>query len=162
VKPKRDILGEGLVGLGICALGIFAFIYSGTFPSLRNGLPGPGLFPRIVAGGMALIGAALAIQAGRLVLLKHYSTHRLAPTLTSEMVVTWARGTAIPLAVVTYMLVVNVLGFLATMGTISLVLFLVLGTSVRTAVLGTAISTGAIYLLFARLLSVPLPGWGGS
>ena len=48
-------------GLLTLALGVAMWLYAGTFPGLPEGHPGPALFPRLIAAGLALAGLALGV-----------------------------------------------------------------------------------------------------
>lgn len=137
------------------AVAIFAFFYAGTFKSFPGVKYGPDLFPRLVAvlmgiGGLILIIGALR-PAGRQPLLN---------------IAQWARNpqsyriiAAVLGSIVFYIFLSDRLGFLLT-GFIMLAGLLVATRGVSRTVSSLAISAGVIvilYLIFARLLRVPLP-----
>lgn len=141
-------LNDAVVGATFVATG--SAIYGGTlgFPQLEGGHPGPALFPRILAALMVLFGGALAIRGLR---------------TREAWAANWLRGRGLANAllglgaVAAYMAVVDRLGFLltATLLLFGLMVWLHVGVPRAAAIaLGVALGT---YLLFGRLLLVPLP-----
>ena len=148
-------INDAITGAFFLAVAIFVFIYSGTFPAMRGVSFGPDLFPRIIAfmmglGGTMLIVGAL-LPAGRQPLIE---------------IVDWARNprtyfllAAIVGSVLFYIYASTALGFLLT----AFLLLGVLMTITRgieksvSSLIITVVATVAIYLIFARMLRVPLP-----
>lgn len=148
---------DAVTGGIFLAVAILAFIHAGTFRALPGVPYGPDLFPRLIAvmmglGGIALIAGALR-PAGRKPLL---------------IISDWARkprtyaiiGSVIG-SILFYLLATPRLGFLLT-GFLLLtgLLSVTRGGSkiVSNAIIGAVVTT-VIYLIFARMLRVPLP-WG--
>jgi putative tricarboxylic transport membrane protein len=147
-------LNDTLVGAGFVAAG--ALIYVGTlnYPTLEGGHPGPALFPRILGILMALFGGSLGLQG-------FWSQEAWASD--------WLRGRGLLNALfvlggtITYILVVDFLGFLPTATLLLFVLMCWLRVRVLPAAVVAILLALGSYLFFARLLLVPLPrgplGW---
>lgn len=136
-------------GLLCTLLGAAIWFYSGTFPELPEGYPGPGLFPRIIAAGLLLSGLALLAQGARLRRQREDAVLRPVPAGLLRL----AGGL---LVVVLYPWLKDVSGTMAALALICLAVAWMLGVSLRVAV-PTAIGSGVlIYLVFSELLRVPL------
>jgi putative tricarboxylic transport membrane protein len=145
-------ISDTVVGAGFVAAG--ALIFSGTlgYPTLEAGHPGPSLFPRLLAGLMAIFGGLLSFQGLR------------ARDETDE--VAWLRlhknpafinALVVLAGVLAYIFLVEHLGFLI-MG--ALVIFTVMWRlQVRPlkAAVVAIIFNALVHLLFAKVLRVPLP-----
>ena len=108
---------------------------------------GPGLFPSIVGGGMALMGIALTVQ-GWLV--------RDEPEEDAPPLVTWfAVGIVVAIAVVIFAM--PYLGFLVAGTIFSFVIVLISRGGWLPALIFSPIATATIYYLFTWALCVPLP-----
>lgn len=146
---------DAITGGIFLAVAIFAFVYAGTFNSLPGVKYGPDLFPRLVAvvmglGGFLLIFSALR-PAGRQPLLRIAQWARMPR---SYFIIGAVLG-----SIVFYILLSEVLGFLLT-GVVMLSALLVATRGVSKAVSSLLISASVVvllYLIFARLLRVPLP-----
>ena len=146
---------DAITGGIFLALAIFSFVYAGTFTALPGVKYGPELFPRLVSvlmglGGLALIAGSLRRSGA-------------APLLT---IAEWARRprshlilASIIAGIVFYILASASLGFLPSA-------FLMLGgllavtrgiARLPSSLIAAALTTMTIYLIFAKLLRVPLP-----
>ncbi|MDR7409631.1 MAG: tripartite tricarboxylate transporter TctB family protein [Armatimonadota bacterium] len=140
-------LGEAAAGVVLAAAGVYAAAAGSAFPRLAGGYPGPGLFPQIL--GLLLVACGIAVvwgargptaEAGR-------GYERRGLLHAAEAVV----------AVVVYIAVVNRLGFVPTVGILLTLLMARLGVSLARAVpVAFGLAVG-LYLLFGRILRVPLP-----
>jgi putative tricarboxylic transport membrane protein len=144
-------ISDTVVGAGFVAAG--ALIFSGTigYPALEAGHPGPSLFPRLLAGLMAVFGGFLSVQGLR------------ARDVTDE--VEWLRlhrnsgfinAMVILAGVLAYIFLVERVGFLL-MGAL-IIFFIMWRLQVRlltAAVVAIAFNT-LVYILFAKILRVPL------
>jgi putative tricarboxylic transport membrane protein len=138
-------------GLAVLALGLWVVGYAGTFPALDDGHPGPALFPRLIGGGLVLCGMVLVAAPGGVV---------------DAGGTEWTRGWKAwkgPLRLGTGLLLIGVfpwlnavLGFLTTAAGLVFVFSLLLGARLGQAAVLSAGSAAAVYLLFSRLLGVPL------
>ncbi|MCO5160199.1 MAG: tripartite tricarboxylate transporter TctB family protein [Mesorhizobium sp.] len=137
------------------AIAIFTFVYAGTFSSLPGVKYGPDLFPRLISILMGLGGIALIVGSARRT--GGLPLFTLAP---------WARRprnhailASVVASIVFYILGSERLGFLLS-GFLMLggLLAVTRGTSklLSSAVVAAGV-TVILYLIFARLLRVPLP-----
>jgi putative tricarboxylic transport membrane protein len=146
-------ISDSVVGAGFVAAG--ALIIAGTlnYPSLDGGAPGPSLFPRILGALMAVFGGLVGVGGLR------------ARDVTED--VGWLRlyrnsafinAVFVLGAVVTYIVMVGRIGFIL-MGTLVLfVLMWRLRVRPLTALVVAIVFSNFVYLLFAKILRVPLPG----
>ena len=136
-----------LVAGALCVLsGAAIWLYSGTFPVLEEGHPGPSLFPRLIAVGLAAAGVVLLAGALR-------ERSRRIPRPAKAQLLRFGAGVAVAAA---YPAVQAVAGTLPALSLSCLAVALVLGLRLRTAVI-TAVACGIlIFALFNGLLRVPL------
>jgi len=142
---------DALAGMLLALLGSYVFLAARTFPNLSGGYPGPGLFPQLLGILLACAGAGLVLNslpAGR-------RLGRSAPVGASRR--DTVAALIVVLAVVVFIVLVDRVGFVPLAFLILAGLMLTLGVPARWSVpLGVAL-TLLLYLLFARLLRVPLP-----
>lgn len=148
---------DAITGGIFLALAIFAFVYAGTFRALPGVPYGPDLFPRLIAVLMGLGGVILIVGSLR-------SAGR-QPLLT---IADWARQprsyaviAGVVGSILFYLFATDRLGFLLTGFLMLSGLLLVtrgLSRALSSLILALVITT-VIYLIFARMLRVPLP-WG--
>jgi len=141
-----------LLGSIFALVGALIFLHAMSFPNLKGGYPGPGLFPQLLGVLLFLAGLGIAIQAAvkralpRTLPLSDFSRRE---KITAALVV---------LSIVGYIVFVDTVGF------IPLAIVIMLGMMLRTGVpwgWSVVVSLGvtlAIYILFNRILHVPLPG----
>jgi putative tricarboxylic transport membrane protein len=146
-------ISDTVVGAGFVAAG--ALIIAGTlnYPSLDANHPGPSLFPRLLGGLMVIFGGLVGVGGLR--------------TRDATEDVAWLRlyrnsafinAMFVLGAVVTYIVMVERIGFLL-MGTLILcVLMWRLRVRPLTALMVAIIFNNGVYFLFAKVLRVPLPG----
>lgn len=155
--PAREGPGD-LVAGGLSAMfGVVVLLYIRGFPELPDGQPGPALFPGIIAGLFVVFGATLVVRCSarrRSAVPGPHPVGEATPPASRTAVVD---ALAVLGSVVVYLLVVDTLGFVLTMGPLLLLLMWRLGASVRLAVAGAVGTTLLLLLLFQRLLLVPLP-----
>jgi putative tricarboxylic transport membrane protein len=162
--PAADAAASGhlqdlVAGLLAAVLGAAVLLYVRGFPQLPEGQPGPALFPGIIGALFVVFGLTLVLRS---VLARRraapagggaHTEHTPPPTT--------GRGRADALAVlgsvVAYLLLVEPLGFILTMGSLLLLLMWRLGARPVTALGAAVLTTGAIVLIFEELLLVPLP-----
>lgn len=146
---------DAITGGIFLAIAIFAFVYAGTFTALPGVKYGPDLFPRLIAVLMGLGGVILIV-----------GSVRRSGGLPLFTIADWARRprnhlilAAVVASIVFYIFASTRLGFLLS-GFLMLggLLAVTRGTSklLSSAVIAAAV-TVVIYLIFARLLRVPLP-----
>lgn len=134
----------------ICSLlGAAIWLYSGTFPELPEGYPGPSLFPRVIAGGLVLSGIALLVRGVRAWKRGEEAIRRPAPAGLLRLAVTLA-------AVALFPLMQGLAGTIAALFLVCLAVAFTLGVRPVIAVLTALASAAGVYLVFDRLLGVPL------
>ena len=142
------------------AIGLFLILFATvvlwhvqSFPSLDNGYPGPALFPSVLAVLFILCGIGLIIQGVRQreKLLK-FDTGAL--TLTGLLNILFVLGT-----IVCYIFLAETIGFLIFSFMVLLILMKWLKVKTTSSIVMSIGVTLVIYLLFAKVLLVPLP-WG--
>jgi putative tricarboxylic transport membrane protein len=142
------------------AIGLFLIIFAAavlwhvqSFPSLDNGYPGPALFPSVLAVLFIFCGIGLIIQGVR----QHERLLKFdIGTLTGSGLINifFVIG-----AIVCYILLAEIIGFLIFSFVILMVLMNWLKVKTLSSILMSVGVTFVIYLLFAKVLLVPLP-WG--
>src|SRR5687768_7021721 len=149
-------LNDALFGAGFVLIGAVVFVSTLRFPRLDGGAPGPGLFPQVVAVLMIVAGGVLAWSARP----RRAAEARAAP-LTAVAPGLGARGVVNTLmvfaAIIAFMVVSPPVGFLVTSFAILFALMWHLGTRPLRAALAAAGLTLFVYVLFGKVLRVPLP-----
>jgi len=144
---------DSAIGLVLIGFGSAVLIHTRTFPSMDTGHPGPGFFPNILAGLIMVAGLGLVVQGVRRGerLLK-FDPGGLGLTGLVNIVVVLA-------AIVFYIYLSDFLGFQITSFLLLLALLKWLGVRWLWSLIMAVGVTLAIYILFAKILLVPLP-WG--
>lgn len=142
-------LSDRLMGAGAVVAGAVIVGATLRFPRLEDGAPGPALFPQILGGLMVLFGALLALRP------------EPAPA-TPATAGGDRRRAAVNVAlvfgaIVAFMVVAPLAGFLLTTGGILFVLMWRLGAAPVRAVLAAVGLTLFVYVVFGKVLRVPLP-----
>jgi len=146
MKVSDTVVGAGFVAAG-------ALIFSGTlgYPTLEAGHPGPSLFPRLLAGLMAVFGGFLSVQGIR----ARDETDEVAwlqlhrnPGFINAMVIL--------AGVLAYILLVERVGFLLIGALIIFVIMWRLQVRLLTAAVVAIAFNTLVYFLFAKILRVPL------
>lgn len=139
-----------VLGLLAILIGTIVYIHSQSFPPMTDGHPGPGLFPSVLSGLFILAGIVLCVQGAK----------SRAP-LFSRLPDLDGRGFAnicvALLAIVFFIYASAPLGFLITSFACMLVLMLTLKARAVVALPVAAGMTLFIYLVFHKVLLVPLP-----
>ncbi|RMG23814.1 MAG: tripartite tricarboxylate transporter TctB family protein [Bacteroidetes bacterium] len=148
MHTHRDFLSAGL--LVLLAAGLW--MYSGSFPQLEAGYPGPALFPRLIALGLGLSGLLLGIQSLR---------SRQASAATAEPAAPagpwpWLRMAGGIGGVVLFPYLHEWLGFVPALFVVCLAVALLMRVRLWAAGLTALGAAAVIYVLFTQLLSVPL------
>ena len=142
------------------AIGLFLILFAAvvlwhvqSFPSLDNGYPGPALFPSVLAVLFIFCGIGLIYQGVRQreKLLK-FDTGTL--TISGFLNILFVLGT-----IVCYIILAQYAGFLIFSFLVLLILMKWLKVKPLASILMSSGVTLVIYLLFAKVLLVPLP-WG--
>ena len=142
------------------AIGLFLILGSAlvlwhvqSFPSLDNGYPGPALFPTVLAVLFIFCGIGLIIQGIR-------QREKLLKFDTGALTLSGFLNILIVLAtIVCYIFFVEYVGFLIFSFLVLLILMKWLQVKTLSSLLMSIGVTLVIYLLFAKMLLVPLP-WG--
>lgn len=144
-----------LIGLTFIIAGCAVIYISQQFPTIPSLQYGPSLFPSLVGGGFCLGGLSLAIgnyqnskaslQRIKLEKNKAYDWKSLLFSL-------------LPVAlIIFYILSIDYLGSILTMGIMMFLLMKVRKTATITAISISAIMSFTIYFAFSQYLLVPLP-----
>lgn len=148
-------INDAIFGVFFVVLAICVFVYAGTFPAARGVSFGPDLFPRIIAVMMGVGGATLIIgalrPAGRQPLFELADWARKPRSYTLLAAVVGS--------MVFYIFASDTLGFLLSTFIMMTGLLLVTrgrGNLVSSLVTAVIVSV-TIYLIFVRMLRVPLP-----
>lgn len=179
-EEAQDPSGTGDLISGVVAVGfgIATLLYIRGFPQLPDGAPGPALFPGILGGLFVLFGSILVVRwyRHRTASSAAAAAGETAPSESPQAGVAPAESTHDPLAgpsipastawlnalsvlgtVVLYILLADVLGFALTMSLLLFGLAWRLGARPLVAAISACLTAGLLYLLFERILSVPLP-----
>ncbi len=135
-----------LPGMASLVLGGWIWWYTASFPELDGGHPGPGLFPRLIGVGLALCGIALLLRPG-----SDDATTGHGPGWSGRL--RFAVGLAL---VVAFPWLHAGIGFVPATALLSLAIGLMMDARWMLAVAISVAASGATYLLFTRLLGVPL------
>jgi len=149
MKISDTVVGAGFVGAG-------AAIFAATlgFPRLEGGSPGPALFPRVLAVLMVGFGACLVLPAA---LGRHTNPPDTSPVPAGPHPGGVINALLVFAAIIVFMLISPVLGFLLTTAAILLGLMWWLGTPLLRAALAAVGLTLFVYVIFGKVLRVPLP-----
>jgi putative tricarboxylic transport membrane protein len=142
------------------AIGLFLIVFAAavlwhvqSFPSLDNGYPGPALFPSVLAVLFILCGVVLIFQGVRQrEKLLRFDTGTL--TVSGLLNIVFVLG-----AIVCYIFLAETIGFLIFSFAVLMVLMKWLKVKTLSSIAMAVVVTLVIYLLFAKVLLVPLP-WG--
>ncbi|PIE33366.1 hypothetical protein CSA56_11835 [candidate division KSB3 bacterium] len=141
------------IGLILILFAIAVLVHVRTFPSLDNGYPGPALFPSVLAVLFFICGTGLIAQGVR----------------AGEKLLTFDVGTLSKRGIINILFVLAVIlcyiflsdyiGFLILSAVLLFAAPKWLGVSTLRSLILSVVVTLAIYVLFAKILLVPLP-WG--
>jgi hypothetical protein len=153
VDKKRAGARQIDVGLGaiIVALGIFVLLQSLRLDFYLEGIPGPGFFPTLVAGALAIAGGLLCLSG----LFGHKDTSAdFDPPTRSQA----RRSLGIWIALVGSVLLVPIAGFvIAMLALVGILIFGLEGKRDLRGLVAVIAIPGLVYLLFVMLLQVQLP-----
>jgi putative tricarboxylic transport membrane protein len=148
-------ISDAVFGAVFLLVGIVVVIHVQGFPRIPGQQVGPGLFPGLIATGLAACGVLLMVSG--------YRKRAAEPWYeTAE----WMRSgrhfvafAAIVGGVVAYVFLANAVGFLIVSPLLLWMWFTVLGVPRRRAVIVAVVAALVIWYAFYKLLRVPLP-WG--
>ena len=144
-EPLKNLIA----GLFLSGLGVWIWVYTGAFPELQEGYPGPALFPRVIAAGLALAG--LGFVAGSL--RKGGEIRQALRQPAWPGVARLALGVGL---VALYPLMQPWMGFIPTVSLLCFVIAVVLKVRLVVAALTAVVGTLLLYGLFTGVLGVPL------
>ncbi|MFB0520106.1 MAG: tripartite tricarboxylate transporter TctB family protein [Desulfatiglandales bacterium] len=146
-------VNDNVIGLASVLLGVSIFCLTLNFPSLEGGHPGPALLPRILAFLFVAFGIPLIIKginARRLRIDTQKSLPGSGLALNAICVIA---------SVILYIVLVEKLGYIITNFFLLTILTKILGVRILTSLAFSFALTMGVYILFHRVLLVPLP-WG--
>ena len=147
-------ISDAAVGAGFVGAGAAIFAATLRFPRLEDGAPGPALFPQVLAVLMVGFGACLALPAA----LRRRTNPSDATPVSARLHLDGALNTLLVFAaIIVFMLVSPVLGFLLTAAASLLGLMWWLGTPPLRAAAAAVGLTLFVYVIFGKVLRVPLP-----
>jgi len=141
------------IGLVLIIFACAVLVHVQSFPKLDNGYPGPALFPSVLAVLFILCGIGLIIQGNR------QREKVLKFDLGTTTFAGWINMAFILGTVICYILLAEYLGFLIFSFVILMILMKWLKVKMLPSLVMSIGVTLAIFLLFAKVLLVPLP-WG--
>lgn len=141
-----------LLGLLIMVSGIAICSVALTFPNQNDGKPGPWLFPTVLSVFFSVCGLVLFIKG-----LLHFKEQRLFENTSGLSAAGLFNIAVVIVLVIAYILLSDSLGFLITMTAIMLILMLLLKFGVVKSLIAAPLAVLFIYMIFAKLLLVPLP-----
>ena len=154
MKNQIGPLSKDLISAAVLLLlGIWIWFYSGQFPNLPEGHPGPKLFPRIIAIGLAVIGLSLGIMELR--------SKKANPTTDAEEIQVLSDKSHLRLSlgiilIGIFPIVSPLIGFVPSLLIIGSLIGLSLQVRWWKTIVTAAVTVGVIYLIFSGLLNVPL------
>ena len=146
-------VSDTAIGSSLILFAVIVLVHVQSFPELANGYPGPALFPSVLSVLFIACGIGLIIQGLR----KKEKVLKLdagAVSLRGWINIAFVLG-----AVVCYIFFSDYFGFLVFSFFILMILMKWLKVSTLLSLVMSVGVTLAIYLLFAKILLVPLP-WG--
>lgn len=142
---------DAVIGLILIVVAAVTVWLTRDFPAMPGQKYGPDLFPRILASGIGIGGVILVFNGLR---ARRPLLSRAAWTGEPQAVMNFL---AVPVALVLYILLSELLGFLLTAILITFALLLLLRRRPVSSLLIAVASVAVIQLAFTRLLLVPLP-----
>jgi putative tricarboxylic transport membrane protein len=148
-------INDAVFGAVLLVLGIVVLVHVQDFPRIPGQQVGPGLFPGVVAAGLAICGVLLIASGVRQ--RAEVPWFRIADWVHSRQHL--AAFAAIVGGVVAYILWADDVGFLLVAPVLLFVWLVALGVRALPAALTAPVVTLAIWYAFYKLMRVPLP-WG--
>lgn len=146
---------EVLNGILLLLLGLAIWLYSGTFPDLQEGYPGPALFPRLISSGFAISGLVLLIAHLPKVFAPgtQQTSGKPSSAINEPRIYTLLGGISI---VALFPFISELAGFLGALGISVLAIALLFRINYLKSALLAVGTLSMIYLTFNVLLGVPL------
>lgn len=140
-------------GILFLFFGVVLWLAANNLPNPANQIYGPAFFPKCIAG-MIMLSAIIMIANSRNQIGNHPFLEIASWTSDKRII---AQFLAIPVMVVVFFSVVEIVGFLLSGAVVLLALLLVFRERLLVALPITIGVIAAIYLIFVMLLRVPLP-----
>ena len=153
-------LPDRVTGLFLVGLGALAAYGGSRLPPVPGQQVGPNVFPMVVGIGLCLCGAMVAFGIG----------HRFEEEAEADLAshtdhvaeikhgAFWGLRALLPPALLlSYVFVVERIGFIPTAAAIVLITALALGATLRLAIPLALLAPVGVHLIFYKLLRVPLP-----
>jgi putative tricarboxylic transport membrane protein len=141
------------IGLSLIVFACAVLIHVQGFPSLDNGYPGPALFPEVLSVLFIFCGIGLIIRGVR------QREKILKFDLGNMTAAGWLNIAFVLGTVLCYILFAEYIGFLIFSFVILMILMKWLKVKILPSLIMSVVVTLSIYILFAKILLVPLP-WG--
>ena len=141
------------IGLLLIILACAVLVHVQSFPDLDNGYPGPALFPEVLSILFIFCGIGLVVQG------VHNRENLLKFDLGAVTLAGWLNIAFVLGAVACYIFLAEYIGFLIFSFAILMTLMKWFRVKLLPSLVMSVAVTLAIYLLFAKILLVPLP-WG--
>ena len=145
----NESLKNLIAGVLLAGLGVWIWVYTEAFPTLEEGYPGPALFPRVIAAGLALAGLGFIVGS----LWKGGEIRQAFRWPTWLGVARLALGVGL---VALYPVMQTWMGFIPTVSILCFVIAVVLKVRLVVAALTAVVGTLLLYGLFTGVLGVPL------
>jgi putative tricarboxylic transport membrane protein len=147
VRANDAIIGSIAAVVALLILG-----YAQTFPRPGHQPIGPAFFPSLIAVLMLAVAATLIVRG-----VRDYRGRLVEGAAWTARPAAWARVLAIPLAVLAYLALAPLIGFMPTAAAIVFGVAWLLGRRLVTALVLAVLSSAVIYAVFTRVFLVPLP-----
>lgn len=145
-----------VLGLLVALLGGAVLWIAGGWEPMAGMAYGPGFFPGLIGAGLLICGAALVLGGVRARIAGRAGPPvRLDAWWGSPLAL--ARAGAVLAAVIGYVLLAPVLGFLLTLFLVAVGLFAILAVRWWLALLLAVATPAVLYYAFGTLLRIPLP-----
>lgn len=148
-------VNDAFFGLALLALGVFVWLHAAGFPKVPGTAYGPAFFPQVLAAGLGVT-AILLIWRGARQVMSGGGLSDFAPWIREPG--RWLGLLLMLSSLAIYAWLDDILGFHLTGFAITAIFMAYLGVRLWQALLYSLLTVIAIWLLFARLLLVPLPG----
>ncbi|MDR1049101.1 MAG: tripartite tricarboxylate transporter TctB family protein [Synergistaceae bacterium] len=141
---------DAVIGVAAIVFGLVVVVHVQSYPDMGDGMPGPSLFPTVL-GVLLMIAGAVQIPRG---IKSRAPFVKRLPDFTARGVVNIA---VTVLGVLFYIYASDFLGFLLTSFLAMFVPMLTLKGKFVLSALAASGATLCIYLIFCKMLLVPLP-----
>ncbi|MEO8346957.1 MAG: tripartite tricarboxylate transporter TctB family protein [Betaproteobacteria bacterium] len=148
-------VSDAIFGAVFLVLGVVVLVHVQAFPRIPGQQVGPGLFPGLIAAGLA--GCGLLLVIGGIRKRAQEPWYETADWMRSGR--HFIAFAAIVLGVAAYVLLANAVGFLIIAPVLLWIWFTVLGVRTLPAIVTAIIATLVMWYAFYKVLRVPLP-WG--